>query len=252
MANDVFIQRGNFGRRIFLLQEKSLEITITTVGASSKVEFPLKSISPDYSVHSRIMKRFFLVPMAVATMLLFAFCMIAGFRVVSGWIVFYGLAFATAFIVAAAKGLKPVEYFNFYNHSKKTLFSVVRERGQEEDCNNFVARLIDRIEQRENGITVDKHEALRATKTYSIALPSADEKTPKSYWGMAFIAAVIGITYPPIEAIAEKEALFGFIVALGGVTCAIAASLASFYKREPQKYWTLIAVALSFLPFAIY
>ena len=51
---------------------------------------------------------------------------------------------------------------------------------------------------------------------------------------------------------AEEEGLFGFIFVLGGITCAIAASVASFSKREPQKYWTLIAVALSFLPFAIY
>jgi hypothetical protein len=252
MANKVFIQRGNFGRRVFLLKAESLELTITTEKSTSKAEFSLKSISSDYSVHSHQMGRFFFVPMALATIVTIASLFVAGFGVVGGYVIFYSLAVAVFFIFLAVRGLRPVEYFNFYDHWKNPLFSVVSERGQEEDCKEFVAALIDRLEQVESGITLGEARASNLPKKFSMALPSAEDDSAKQYWKLAFIAAVVGISYPPIEAMAEKEAPFGFMVALGGITCAIAASIASFSKREPHRYWTIIAIALSLVPFAIY
>jgi len=251
MANQVFIQRSIFGRTVYILEKDVLEITSTVAKKSSTVTLPLNSVSPEYTVHSPRIMGLFLVPALLAAVVFSATHFIARLKIIPGIVIFYGVAFAAAGVVFAIKGLRPVEFFNFYDHSRRLLFSVVRSRSQNAECNDFVATLIDRLEEVDQGIPEEEAEKPSTPTKTSIALPVVEEEST-SYWKLTFLAGVIGVVYPPIEAYSEHEGLYAFIVALLAATCAIAASIASISKREPQWYWSIIGVALSAAPFFIY
>jgi hypothetical protein len=251
MTKSVFIQRTGSGRILYIVEKDTLEITTHRFGKSANAVVPLKSILPFYSIRSRKVTGLLVVSAVLIIIAVTTAGVVARMPILSGlgFSVCYVFSLIAAACGFAVRAFQPLEYFVFSDIRGQPLFSIVRAHQNDADSNDFVAGLVDRLEQIHSGIEVEPPPV--AAKS-PLALPSAEDNGPKAYFILAYIAAVVGITYPPIEAAADITAPFGFLVACAGTTCAIVASMASFSHRERNKFWSLPAVALSCLPFVIY
>ena len=252
MPKTVFIQRNIDNRIIYVVEKNALEITTYRFGQSSKLIVPLKSISPDCSIHSRSVTGLLVVALGLVLIVVTTAGFVARLKILSGFdfVVKYVFGLVTLAGVIAFRAFQPLEYFVFRDVRGRQLFSIRRTHQNDEDSNDFVAGLVDRLEQVHSGITFEPPP--EAVSKSAVVLPSAEARGPLAYWFLAFISAIVGIAFPPLEAMADETAAFGFLFVCGGVTCAIAASVASFAHKESKRFWSVLAVALSFLPFAIY
>lgn len=245
MGSRVFIQRSRLGRVMFVLREEGVEVTRGEGENCTTVVFPLRTISCDYAVGSLKFTRIVVVLAAVSVGL-------AGltFYLMRKNAPFDGLAFYTAIFAAfcafgAAKMIPRFDFLTFTDHWKRPLFSIAREREQSEECDSFVAELLNRIERADGKCDGP------AAKAGSNVAEGIDPK-PQHWWKIGLGCGITTFVYPVLALWLKELEEVAFVVVLAGATGSIAATLYSYVGKERMRHWCCVGLALTGLTFYIF
>lgn len=251
MADVVFIQRSRFGRSVFTLRGSDLDIHSNTFGRKAAAVIPLRSLSADYTVSAVRVPALIWWPLVLAAGCFGLFHLIIDYDIVPVLIGTYPIMFALVFVWAALKGIARVEYFTFTDQWKKPLFSILRERGQEQDCDAFVTELLERLERLDNGLAAEPAASVAAPVS-SVRLSSDDdtqrETRRENRWIWAMAAGVVSTAFP-IAVFHEPDLnVFSLPVVVVASTGGLIAGVLSFTEKERRKYWAIVGIALCIVP----
>lgn len=236
MPARVFILRSRFGRSIFELHPETLEITSALFGTRARAEIPLSTISPHYEIaaagHLRAIG--FLTILILVCILVVR--LIFAQSVMPHDIAMYPAAIALALAWAATRLIPRSEFFIFCDHWKRPLFTILREREQAAECEEFIHALLDHLEGR--GVLPENPERLAEA-----------ERPPQNLWKIALGCGALAALVPPLLQGRVQHAetvLLPAVIATCG--CGVAACVYSFMRAERRRWWSLVGAALCLLP----
>jgi hypothetical protein len=248
MADISFIQRSRIGRGIFLLRKDALEVTISSFGTKSSNRYLLRSIAPDYQL---VAHRFWIL--IIAPLVLGIAAASAGVWILSRPTLPADLAilpalFALALLVASFRGIPRVELFLFFDHWRKPLFFIVRERHQSTECEAFLSVLVDRVECSEHG-SPPSSPTLQPRDPSAVRFPEADGERLSLAGQHRWVATVgCGILSAGFPIIAPDEwANLTLMTVLFSTAGGLAFGVMSFVAKERSRLLAVIGIALSFV-----
>jgi hypothetical protein len=252
VSQEVFIQRSRLGRVIFWRRGDVLEITHEILGRKSKREIPIRSISSDYQIGSRRVWMLVIGPLVLATVCLAIYRTVSQVAIpVAHVFTVHLLMLGATALWASFKGLPRVEYFTFKDQWHRPLFSIVREPEQSENCNAFVADLLDHIDRLEQGLpeaAVAKNPGVSPIRS-TLALPA--EADQQNRWQLALAAGAVSAIFPLVTTELVRSVLGAPVVVVASA-CGLAAGLRSLMKKEPRKNLALVGIVLSLVPLVFF
>jgi len=245
MSDPIFVQKSRVGRTVFQIRGDQLEIYARNFGRRASGRIPLAQISSDYELVARRFPVLIYAPLGTAAL---SYALIyAAFHqttvpreIATGPIVFFAIS-----VLAVFRGVPRLEIFVFQDFWRRPLFYIVRESGQADACNAFVAALLDRIQAAETGEPVDP----TTPSEFASSLPkqglAAVFGSGQNRWWLALVAGIVSAGVPP--ALQDLPAFDPYMLPLvifasiGGLLC----GTLSFVARERHRYWSLLGMAFS-------
>lgn len=233
---------------MFALREDSLEITSYPLGRKCEAQIPIRSISPDYELHSGRAWRavvILLMPVAVSIAL---YRWLLHHPNLPDMLLQFPLYFGAVFAFAAFRLYPRFEAFVFKNHFNRPLFTILRESGQRAECEAFIHALLDRIET----LGSDR-EATPLTAAIADEDAAKADDTTVARWKLAIGLSAVSLGVPPVVDRFWPELDFLLVplvvVCSGG---AVVAAIYSFMQKESGRWWSIAAAILALVPVLFY
>lgn len=230
---------------MFVLRDGEIEVTRGDGSDRSTAVYSLRTVSPDYTVGSLTFTRgaVLLAVIAIGFLALALFLAQGGTLVAS--LAIYATMFAIFAAVGAAQLIPRFDFLTFSDHWKRPLFSIAREKVQTDECDSFVADLLNRIEQMEN------EPSLTATQAED-RFAEVVEAKPQPWSKRGLVCGAVTLFYPLLaQWFDEMVSLVPFVV-LAGATGAVVAPLYAYVGKERHRHWSLVGVGLAGLTFLIF
>jgi hypothetical protein len=256
MANPVFIQNARIGRTCFQLNGNQLEVTWLNWRRLGKT-FPLKTLSFEYERGARRFPMLYVVPGVIASAAIGAITLAAfmpelpeGLSMnISLNLYLYGLMSLAAGIWGVLRGVRRVDYFQFYDWWRRPVFFIVRDEAQSEECEKFIHELLDRIRRIQNDEPEPADEP--APPVSAVRLPASDERFLRKdqRWKIAITMSIIVNALGGIPTVALILGPGQFMLVFAAATGAFFFAVLSFQSKERHRYWAAAAALLSLIPF---
>jgi hypothetical protein len=245
MAGLTFIQNSRLGRSIFQLRGEQLEVSWFG-GARAKKTFPLLGISPDYYRGRRRFHLLYIVPGVFGFFGLGAVWIERVQNIVEHQFIFlYPWILALAGIVGIIRGVPRVEFFQFYDHWRRPLFYLVRERSQADECDDFVRVVLDAIERVQAG------DPLPATipppAVSSVRLPDAHEAyfVGEIRWQMSIALGNLSVLLALLPQTNTDLGGLLFFIVFGASVGGMLFAWLSYQRKERYRHFALVGAILS-------
>lgn len=242
MAVQTFLQDSRVGRTYFRLVQDRLEVEPIAWKAGPRT-IPLRSINPEYFRGSRRFHRLYLIPTAIAA---------AGIGIVNyvlaqdelpNQLAIDGMVLVIAGTIGFVRGVRGVEYFQFFDHWKKPIFFIAYESANRSACEDFVRDLLDRIEHPDRGESV---ETVANVDPHSEA---AARPTSENRWKVALTLGCLAAALPFVPEIDSMTGGLLFMVVFALEVGALAAAYLAYEAKEHGRHYALLGAVLSLIPF---
>ena len=231
---------------MFVLREDAIEVTSGVGDKRSTAIFPLNTISPDYAVGSLrfnvgiVLMLVFAVALAALTLFL-----MRQKSVTLSSLAAYSAIFGAAAVVTGIRLIPRFDFLTFSDHWKRPLFSIARERSQSEECDTFVADLLNRLER--------KDEAADGGVGHANEILSEGIDPPTEWrWILALSSGGTTLGYTTLAQWFKDLSPVVFVVLLAGTAGAMVAAFYSYIANERHRHWGLVGVALAWSTFVIF
>lgn len=230
---------------MFVLDEEVISVTSGLADRTTTATFPLRTISPDYAVGGLKFNAGVVVMLLAAVG--FAALTLFLFRLEDPWssLSLYSAMFAVFAIVGGIRLIPRLDFLIFADHWKRPLFSIARERGQSEECDAFVAELLNRIER-------TQLEPGHPDKSRDEPVAEGIDAKPEWLWKMAIICGGVTLGFPLAAHSIKELSIAILMIVLAGSTGALGATLYSYSRKERRRHWCLVGVALAGATFIIF
>ncbi len=251
MSSTIFIQDSRIGQRVFHLKGDSLEINGKQFGEEVKLELPIRRISGDYTRGTRRFPLLIVVPLVLSVPCFALIYVILNQNVVPHELIMQPCFFLIFLLPAAIRVAVRVEFFQFYDHWQRPIFYIVREQKQQEECDDYVRALLDRIELLENDLPLPVADRI-IEPISSISLPDPNGFAVlldgELRWKASLIFGAIAAGLPWIAELSRFLDQFQFLIvfgcSIGGVLCCAL----SFSAKERFRYLSLVGAVLALIP----
>jgi len=149
MSARSFLQRSRAGRVLFEIEESAIVVTLRRWGNTSSSRYLLQDLVPNYErVHV-----WHLVPLTQLCIATGCAILVMRFGLEQsmfpmGVIVLPGVIFSFIAILEFRRLIFPIEVVRFRQHQGDIAFAIVREVGQEQECDEFVREICLSIQSR--------------------------------------------------------------------------------------------------------
>jgi hypothetical protein len=252
MTIPTFIQNSRINQVIFQIRHGSLHVSARWIGGRfTDYVVDLRTLDPDYQ--PRFTRSYALLGVPLVTMLL---CGVAIWGLLHQTLVpqeaaahFYSwpiFGFAGS-LIAAIRGSRRIEYYQFNNHWGKSALVIVREPQQADECAAFIATLVAHIELAQSNLPKEERAKLLARFELDSANPVVQAPAP-DLWKASVALGALASLLPWVPNINYYflDFLFPiiFTLCLGGAALCVF----SFLNNEPRRWFSALGLALSLIP----
>ncbi len=138
------------------------------------------------------------------------------------------------------------EILSFHNHWKKTEFQIIREYKQQEECDAFVAALIEAIKNPEARRDLSESPSAQKSKPSFITYSAGGEKNLSWRWQASIHVGIGAVVLACVHSF-YPDALV-FMVMLCCNATGVAFAVMSYLEKEPKRHASLIGALLAISP----
>lgn len=256
MTIPTFIQNSRINQVVYQIRDGHLFISARPlVGRFKEYRLDLRSLDPDYQ--PLITRNYALLIIPLITLLL---CAAALWGLMHQTLLpggaLHGLyqwplvGFVSS-LVAAIRGSRRIEYFQFKTRWGTPALTIIREREQTEECAAFITTLVGHIEVAQSELSPEeRRKLLRRLEEENPITPTIESGV--ALWKMSLAAGALAFALPWLP---NQEYYFaGFIFPLVFIlcVCGAACSVYSFLYKEPKRWWSAVGLVLSLIPVFLY
>jgi len=253
MPDIAFIQNSRIGRKLFLLKDDYIEVALTVRGGKQQERISLKTVDREYE---RIARRFpvlVVIPLVFGGLCLWIVQAILTQETLPHPFGIYPGLFALSFLSAAVRGIPKIDTFQFYNHWKRPIFYIVRERKQAEECDSFVAELVRRIQSAEDGVRSPPDTHQNGNVKVGLSANNVEVLLAGEHrWKASIVLGALSAGLPWLTQITHvfDDCLFMLIFAatVGGIGFCVL----SLQVKERFRFFSVVGAALSLVAPLLY
>lgn len=256
MAIPTFIQNSRINQVIYQIRDGHLLVSARPlIGPFKEYRIDLHGLDPDYQPHITRDYALVLLPLVLFLLCAGAIWVVLNKTSMPGEMAFpliqWPVIGCAVFLLAAIRGSRRIEYFQFNNRWGKPALTIIREREQAEECAAFIATLVGHIEITQSDLSpADRAMLLRRLEQDNPIGPTIEAAVPLWPLSLAVGALAAGLPLVPRIDFYFSGALFPLVFML--CVCGCALSVFSFLNNEPKRWWSAPGFVLSLIPVFFY
>ena len=251
-----FIERSRIGKTIYMLREDHLDISRDRFGDRGENRISLRQLSGECALGARRIHVWTLIGVVVACACIWLLGHMLSQTVIpmgaAIHVIGYILMTLVVFVGVAFNGVRRVEYWILYDLWKKPIITIVREKSQAEECDAFIAAILQRIEELDAGVVIDSKPADHRAQISSVSLPTGEasgvEAASGKWWLGSIVSGAMAVGYPILFSRIPEFSASVFYMSFGGSAVGIFLAVRSFQLQERLRFLSLLGIALSAVP----
>lgn len=256
MAIPTFIQSSRFGRVIFQIRDGFLYVSERNFRRNfAESRLDLRSLDPNYTPRIIRLYALLIIPLVLALLCAVAIWGLFHQHFLPGEAMpfFYQwpvVGFVGS-LIAAIRGTRRVEYYEFSNQWGKPVLNIIRERKQSADCTAFILTLVAQIELVKSDLPREEQaKLLRQWPDENIKTPGLELSS--DWWKSSIMLGALATGIPLVPH--AENYLAGLLFPIVFLICVGGAGLSvfSFLAKEPKRWWSTVGFVLSLIPVCFY
>lgn len=252
MLRCFFIQKSLLGSAIFEVTEDAVLHSTRTLGEKTETRVALRQLNPQPQHRGVRYTGVIIICGVIAALSViavrFAWLAPAGLNAQLAFVPFVFLGVA---LVTAIRFTPRVHFVEFHDHWGKCRVRLVREPGQAEECDAFVAALAARIELAGADLSVEqRQQLLRAGPDAPAASPLRERYSRNAK--LAVILGLVSALFPITPGLSTLLAEFMLPITILGSTGAITCAAFTILNRERGRELALVGLVAGVIPLIFY